>query len=486
MALDRRVTTAMVPPLAPAIRNGARWSAVSVTVSRFGSFAIGVVVARLLTPLDFAAFAVALVIYAIIINVSELGVSTAIVRGGTDSDRLAPTVATISYVTSAILTVATIASAVPLTRALGNDRAAGAVMLMASTVFLAGLSAVPSALLKRDFEQKKLFLAETANAVVGGIVVVILAIAGFGVFALAWSRVAGQLVSTIALLLMCPQKVRPGFHRATARWLLRFGLPLSGANIIVFLLLNVDYVVIGRKLGPIPLGLYLLAFNICAWPITIFSSVIRSVSLPAFGRLRDDEQDMPASLNWALGLVCRIALPVCFVLGALGMSTVTAVYGSRWSAAGPAMAGLAVLGAVRVVSELFADFLVALGRTREILIIQAIWVVALVPALLIGAGTAGIRGVGWSHAIVAAGVALPTYLFFLHRAGVSPASLGRSAAPGLAIGLTAAAAGALCAHLVSGSGAWFMLLIGSAAAGVVYLFGLYPMLSTWPGRTRSA
>ena len=64
-----------------------------------------------------------------------------------------------------------------------------------------------------------------------------------------------------------PGRFWPGWKKAEARRLLAFGLPLAGANLLAFLVLNVDYIVVGRVLGAEALGLYMLAFNISGWPM---------------------------------------------------------------------------------------------------------------------------------------------------------------------------------------------------------------------------
>ena len=129
------------------------------------------------------------------------------------------------------------------------------------------------------------------------------------------------------------------------------------------LVLNVDYVIVGHVLGAEKLGLYVLAFNISGWPINIFGAVIRSVSLPAFSRLRLDGPGDGVRVRAApCGSSASITIPVCFIIGALAHPAVVAIYGERWEPAAAALVGLSVLGAARILIELCGDFLVTLGR----------------------------------------------------------------------------------------------------------------------------
>ena len=56
------------------------WSTLDVVLGRMGQFAQGVVVARIVAPKQFGVFAIALVVHSIVIGISELGVSAALIR----------------------------------------------------------------------------------------------------------------------------------------------------------------------------------------------------------------------------------------------------------------------------------------------------------------------------------------------------------------------------------------------------------------------
>jgi O-antigen/teichoic acid export membrane protein len=298
-------------------------------------------------------------------------------------------------------------------------------------------------------------------------VVILLATHGWGPMALAWSWVAGQLLTTILMNTYKPGRFRPGWNRGEAGRLLRFGLPLAGANIIAFSILNVDFIIVGRLLGATALGLYVLAFNISGWPMTVFGTVVRSVSLPSFARLRRDGASMPDRLAAALRLLASITLPVCFLLGALATPLIKTVYGNKWALAAAALVGLSILGAARVLIELISDFLISLGRTRAVFVAQLPWLAGLIVGLLVGVHTHGIAGAGAAQAIVSVGLIIPIYIFFLSRAGVSPGKVLGSLLPPTIWSLVAAAVAFVVASRASQP--LVATLIGGAAGVAVYL-----------------
>jgi PST family polysaccharide transporter len=454
------------------VRRGAAWTALNVVVSRFGTFLLGAIIARLVSPAEFGVFAVALVVHAVLINASELGVSTALLRGDQASvERRAPTVTTIALATSALLTIVMVWGSSPFARLLGAPHAAGVISVLALTVALAGIGAVPTALLTRDFRNDLKFAAEMSSLVVGSVSVLLMAHAGWGPMALAWSRVLGQVAATVVLLVCSPKRYLPGLDQREVRPLLGFGVPLAGANMLSWAAQNVDYVVIGRLLGSQALGLYVLAFNMSGWPSNTFSSIVRSVSLPAFVRLQAGGQ---AGVHFlaATRKVATLTFPVALFLGALAHPLVTAIYGPKWGGAVSALAWLALFGAFRTIVELFADFVIAAGRTRQVMMIQVLWLVTLAPAMIICVRMAGISGAGAAHTLVISLVVLPVYMLACRPLGVEPAAVVRS----LTRILGWATCAAVCARLVSlvPSNPWLALLAGGSAGMALYLVPLIP------------
>ena len=456
------------PGFASALKRGTLWSALDVLVGRGGQFLLGVFIARILAPRDFGVFAVALVVHAVVLSVGELGVSAALIRDVEDTRaRTAPTVATIALVTSALLGLLMAVTSGGVAGLLGTPKAAAPIAVMAINLPLLGLAAVPAALLRRDFRLDRVFVADTANLVLSGTFVVIFALAGWGPMALAWSWVIGQTATTVLLLAYRPGRFWPGWNTSEAKRLLAFGVPLAGANIVAYSVLNVDYVIVGRVLGATMLGFYVLAFNMSGWPMNVFGQVVRSVSLPSFSRLQRHGESMPDRFADGLRLVASISFPVCFVLGALARPLIETVYGERWSLAASALVGLALLGAARIVIELTGDFLITLGRTKAVFYAQLPWLAGLIVGLLVGVHTHGIAGAGAAQAVVSVGLMVPLYFFFTVRAGVPVRLIVRALTPPLLWSSVAAAAAFLLAHAVARP--LQACVVGGSAALVVYV-----------------
>lgn len=447
------------------VARGMRWSVVNTVLLRLGSLAAGVVVLRLLSPAEFGVYGAALVVVTTLLSMNELGVSLAIVRRDGDVRGIAPTVATLALVTSAALYLAAFLAAPWLAEVLGAPGAEAMVRVLALCVLVDAVAAVPVQALARDFAQGRRLVIDVVAFVVTTALTVTLAVGGAGAWALVWGFVAGNVVAGSLAVALAPWRVRPGFDMRTARELLGFGLPLAGSSLLLFALMNIDYVVVGNTLGATALGLYLAAFALCSWPVNLVSATIRRVSLAAFSRTEVEQGGRPRAFVETLRGALVLTVPMCTGLAVFAEDLLTTLYGTAWAPAAAALRPLALLAATRVVVELAYDYLVSVDHNRSNLLVQGVWLALLAPALVVGARLDGIRGVGRAHALVAVLVLLVTVVV-VSRAGVHTGHLLRAVARPVLGAVPMAAVGLLVLALVPGM--LPALLVGGVLSAAAY------------------
>ena len=240
-----------------------------------------------------------------------------------------------------------------------------------------------------------------------------------------------------------------------------------------YILLNVDYALVGHLMGAVELGIYVLAFNVASWSTALLGSVINSVSIPAFSRVKHDPGLLKDSIARSVRAVSLIAMPMCGMVVVLARPLVLVLYGARWVAAASALPVLAFYGVISIICVLFANMLASVGRSKLILVVQLLWLAGLVPAMALGVRRDGIVGAAVAHIAVIGPVVLPCYLFALKKAtGIRFSTLATAIAPAF----LASAAAALVAK---GAASQFanpltQLVVGLLSGGLVYLAAVAP------------
>jgi PST family polysaccharide transporter len=441
------------------------WGFVNSITMRFATLALGIVLARLLTPDAFGAFAVALVVQTILINFADLGMSADLIRNPEWRKRT-PTVASISLGAGAVLSGSVIAAAPVLASSLGSTAAAPVIAVMSLSLLIAGAGVAPFAKLQREFQQSRYFLVVLTSFLLGsGLTVLLIVAFHWGAMALAVGKLLEQTCSVTLQYGLTRTRPRFGLDRAVARSALGFGLPVCGANALSWLVLNVDYIVIGHTAGAVTLGYYVLAFNISSWPVNALVQAVRNVALPAFARL--DTAASARTFVSSFALVFTAGVFVAALLAPLAVPAVTFLYGPKWFRSASVLGLLVVFGALRVIFDLMATFLIARGGSRPVLMVQVAWIAALVPAMIVGVHMWGMVGAGVAHLAVALAVVLPSYVLALRRHGVRPAALARAAIPPLGAALVTGGAAWGCGRAVDVG--WRSLVFGGGVGVLLYL-----------------
>ncbi|MFI6887847.1 lipopolysaccharide biosynthesis protein [Streptosporangium canum] len=430
---------------------GLRWSLLGNLVMKAGSFAMSLVLARLLVPEDFGVFAIALAASQMVIHINDAGIIAATVQWRGRLEEMAPTATVVAITSSGVLYGIFWMIAPYFAQLSGSEEATWVIRVLAATNVVYGLTAVRSAALLRRFEQDKLTKANLVGFLVNATVSISLAAGGAGAFSFAWGQLAGASVTGVLVVAFARLRIRFGLDRAVARRLLVFGLPLCVSLGIEGVLLNADSVIVGNALGPTLLGLYLLAFNISSWVPGLIGTAVRYVALPSFSRLaEEDPKSLSLGVQRAVPLLLSIVLPIAVVMGTLAPALVVFLYGERWAPSAEVLRFLAIVMTVRMLTALAFDVLASLGATKATVWLNLGWAVALVPALTIGARVDGIRGAAIGHAVVAVLVALPLATLALHRAGVVLAPIASALVRPLLGGVLAAAVMTSLAQVVHG------------------------------------
>lgn len=451
------------PSLGRKVVTAARWSLINTVVMRLGNFATGILLARFaLGPAEWGVYGLAQTVLLVLLSANELGVGLAIVRWDGDPRRFAPTVLTLGAASSGLLYAAIFFAAPTVAGLLDSPGASGVLRVMCLCLVIDGVAQVPAGILTREFAQGRRMLIDALNFVLSTAVTLVLAFAGRGAMSFAWGAVAGNVAALVGCALAAPGALRFGWDPQQARALLRFGLPLAGASLLALAVVNVDTMVVGSSLGQTALGFYVLAFNMSGWPVRIISEAARRVSFAGFSRLADSPQALAEGFSRALGVLVTGTVPLCVLLGGLAAPVVHLVYGSTWVPAAAALPWLMALGLVRIGCELAYDCLVAAGQRRSLIVVQGLWVLALVPVLVVGAHLGGIVGVSRGHVVVAAALVVPAFLYALGRAGIGLAPIARACAWPLLAGAVMTLV-LLTAKWLLGDGTPALLITGAAA-----------------------
>ncbi|MGY1652031.1 lipopolysaccharide biosynthesis protein [Geodermatophilus sp. SYSU D01119] len=352
-----------MPGLRTRVIRGVGWTAVQRWVVRGTTFVTFVALSRLLTPEDIGVVALALAITTAFTVFVDLGMSDFLVRS--DDSEEARTTSTVFWLQMGLATCIAVPLAVfagPLSAAVGSPGLAPVLRVLCFLLPLYAAAAVPAALLHRHLSFAALAARDIAAAVAGGVVGVGSALLGAGV----WSLVAQSYVhATVSLVtVLARTRWRPRFavsSEVTGR-VLRFGAPLVGVQVMQTLRDRADAFVIGGVAGAEALGLWTVAARLLSVVAEVSTSVMDTVALPVFSRVRDDAERFRTAHATAVAYSMALLTPALLVLLVTSPVLVPFFFGAQWTSAVPLAQVLCLAYAVSGLAYLNRPTLVARGK----------------------------------------------------------------------------------------------------------------------------
>jgi O-antigen/teichoic acid export membrane protein len=169
--------------------------------------------------------------------------------------------------------------------------------------------------------------------VANGVVSIVLAIAGFGVWALVGGQVAYTASRSICVLIIQPHSKRLQLKAQAFKDLAFFGGGITIVRVFDWCALQGDKMVVGRWLGAEALGLYGRAHYLTVTPSAELGKIAERVLFPAMASVQNEGLRLKTAFLRGSGLMALLIVPLTTALWILGPEMVYIVLGPDWSAA---------------------------------------------------------------------------------------------------------------------------------------------------------
>jgi PST family polysaccharide transporter len=381
---------------------GIAWSALENWGNQAIYFILFLILARLLQPEVFGLVSLAGVYISFMMVFADQGISDALVQRQKLEPEHLDTAFWTNLGVSTLLTVFCFAAAESVANWFKQPQLTPIIHWLSLSFLLSGFSTVQQSLLRRQFAFRALAVRSLLAISIGGIVGVIMAYMGWGVWSLVGQQLVGRLVTVLALWWVSDW--RPGFKISTKhfREMFSFSINMLGNNLLSFFSIRSDDFLIGYFLGPVALGYYTVAYRLLVAITQMLSATIRQVALPIFSRLQQETEQLHQAFFKATQLSSLIAFPISVGLVTLAPELVQSLFGVQWLPSILVMQILAFSGVTSTVSTLSGIVLVAMGKPSWSLKIILLNTVANVIGFVIA--------VRWGIVAVAASFVIRDYL----------------------------------------------------------------------------
>ncbi len=401
--------------------------------------AAAIILARLLAPEDFGLVAIVTVLTSFAPLLIDFGLGDAT----TQKSKITQTqVSSLFWLSSVIgLTIAVVVAACsPLIAWLYRDPRLEPIALCAAITFvLAGVSNQHLALLRRTMQFSRIAKIQLLGTLAGIAIAVIIAICGYGYWALVLRPITNSFFVAFGAWLAC--RWRPGFpvFDSEVKSMVRFGLHVVGFSVTYTLARSVDRIALGLFYRPDQVGYYQNAMTL--YDNSIFSALIQmhTVGSAALSKLQSNPAALRKKYEAALSALAFFVMPLSAILSVTAEDLTVILLGEKWRAAGSLLSIIALRGILHVVEGSQGWLHLSVGRADRWRNWGIVSLVVQVVAVL-GGLPFGVKGV--AVAVVAASwlIAVPSITYAGRPIGIGAALVVRAVLPQL-IGAISTAAG---------------------------------------------
>lgn len=411
--------------------HGIGWNGLTQFTEQGVRFVVLFVLAHFLSPEDFGLVGMAMVAiaFAHVFQTGGLGLAL-IQRKNLNESEVSSSFWAIASL-GMCLTIILLAVSPWVGRFYKNDQVTPVLAALALALLFGSLNTVPRLLIVRAVEFRKLFFIALGSDVLGGVLAIALAYKGFGV----WSLVAKTLLEsasrTVLLWLYTRWLPKWTFGFSALKPLLIVALPLLAYAVVHYFALNMDYLIIGKYLGPVALGLYTLAYKIMLQPVSQVSGVLLTVVLPGFSSIQDDRTKVGKGFLKMSRYISFLTFPAMAGLAVVAPEAIYVFFGARWLPAAEVVRILTIVGAVGSVQSISA--LIFLSQGRSDLLLK--WSLFSTACYVVGffAGLPwGIDGVAMGYAISFVVISPVCFHIALRLVGLTLKDVAGSVAPAIA------------------------------------------------------
>ena len=145
------------------------------------------------------------------------------------------------------------------------------------------------AVLQREHDFKKIAKLDLISYIIShGLIGIVLAIFGFGVFALIFSIIAQALFLCISMYYLKPLKIKFELNKNDLYKLMKFGNYYTLAKLFNYAAIKLDYLIVSKYISIKELGFYSKSYGLMNIPNNVIGKVLDSVLFSSFSSIQEN------------------------------------------------------------------------------------------------------------------------------------------------------------------------------------------------------
>lgn len=343
------------------------WSGIQRILLQVVQFILGIILARILSPKEYGTMAILMVFMILAQVFIDSGLTKALIQ---KVDRTEEDKATMFFfnVGVGVVCYLLIWFLAPLFAEFYGIQDLNLLLkVIAITLIINALFTVPNTLLTINLDYKSIAKVNLLSVIISGIIAIILAQKGFGVWSLVYQSIIRSSLSCIFYWLKVKWIPNLVFSKNSFKELFSFGSKLLVSSLLAKMFSNLNTLLIGKYISAKELGYYSRGTQFSDVLYNIFSPAINDVLLPGLAPIQKETTTLVNYSRTIIKTTTLLTLPVFLTLSILSKPLVLVLLTEKWESAIPIMQIFCIARLITVIGGININLLYIIGRTDLVL-----------------------------------------------------------------------------------------------------------------------
>lgn len=356
----------------PQVVKSVAWSAVERFSTIGIQFILNIIIARILSPSDYGIIGMLTIFLSISQCLIDSGFSTALIQSKNRQANDYGTVFVFNLVISVTLYFILYLTAPAISRFYEQEILVSVLRVVGLNLIISSLSNVQRAILTINIDFKTQSFVTIPSAILSGVVGVMMANKGFGVWSLVAQTLTNGLIMTLLFWILSKDRFRIVFDISSFKRLGSFGIKLMFSGLLHTAYSNLYGLLIGKKYQAEDLGYYTRAEQFSIFPANILTEVVTRVAFPTLCQTQDNKAELAKVYTTFIRSSCYIMFPLMFGLAVLAKPLVVLLLTEKWASISIMMSILALDCLFAPITRINLQLLQAVGRSDLFLRLEII------------------------------------------------------------------------------------------------------------------
>ena len=294
------------------------------------TFIVSIVLARILSPSDYGTIALVTVFTTILQVFIDSGLSTALIQKKDADDLDFSSVFYFNFVICIILYLIMFVSAPFIADFYKDSSLVSIVRVISLTLIISGVKGVQQSYVSRHMLFKRFFFSTLGGTIFSALLGIIMAYAGFGVWAIVFQQLSNNAIDTLILWITVKWRPIKKFSWTRLKHLLSFGWKMLASSLLDTVYNNLRNMIIGKLYTSADLAFYNQGDKFPKLIVTNINTSIDSVLLPTMSNEQDNHVRVKDMTRRAIKISTYIMAPLMIGLAFCAKPIVQIVLTAKW------------------------------------------------------------------------------------------------------------------------------------------------------------